>query len=82
MPTDLIDDPHLNADGHLRETRLPDGKVVKVPRLPIEIDNATFSVREDPPLAGADTRAVLRALGLDDAGIDAMARAGIVKLTE
>jgi crotonobetainyl-CoA:carnitine CoA-transferase CaiB-like acyl-CoA transferase len=82
MPTDLIDDPHLNADGNLRETRLPDGKIVKVPRLPIEIDDAVFSVRSDPPQAGADTRGVLRSLGLDDAGIDALARAGVVKLGE
>jgi len=82
MPTDLIDDPHLNADGNLRETRLPDGKIVKVPRLPIEIDDAVFSVRSDPPQAGADTRGVLRSLGLDDTGIDALARAGVVKLGE
>ena len=78
MPTDLIDDPHLNFAGHLRETRLPDGKVVKVPRLPIEIDDASFSVRQDPPQAGADTRAVLRDLGFGDAAIDALARDGIV----
>jgi len=82
MPTDLIDDPHLNAEGRLRETRLPDGKIVKVPRLPIEIDDAVFSVRQDPPLAGADTRSVLLSLGLKDAEIDALAREGIVAAKE
>ncbi len=79
-PVDLFDDPHLNAEGRLRESRMPDGKVVKVPRLPIEIDGAAFTVREDPPQAGADTRAVLRSLGLEDAAIDDLARSGVVKL--
>ena len=77
-PVDLFDDPHLNADGRLRESRMPDGKVVKVPRLPIEIDGATFTVRDDPPAAGSDTREVLHLLGLDDAAIDDLARAGVV----
>jgi crotonobetainyl-CoA:carnitine CoA-transferase CaiB-like acyl-CoA transferase len=79
-PTDLFDDPHLNAEGRLRPSRMPDGKVVKVPRLPIEIDGAGFTVRADPPAAGADTRAVLRALGLEEAAIDELARAGVVKI--
>ncbi|HKX07443.1 MAG TPA: CoA transferase [Stellaceae bacterium] len=79
-PVDLFDDPHLNAEGRLRESRMPDGKVVKVPRLPIEIDGAAFTVRNDPPPAGGDTRAVLRSLGLDDGAIDGLARAGVVTL--
>jgi crotonobetainyl-CoA:carnitine CoA-transferase CaiB-like acyl-CoA transferase len=79
-PVDLFDDPHLNAEGRLRESRMPDGKVVKVPRLPIEIDGAGFTVRDDPPAAGADSRAVLRSLGLEDAAIDELAAAGVVKL--
>jgi crotonobetainyl-CoA:carnitine CoA-transferase CaiB-like acyl-CoA transferase len=78
QPTDLFDDPHLNAGGNLRETRLPDGKVVKVPRLPIEIDGASFSVREDPPLAGANSREVLHELGFDDGAIETMLREGVV----
>jgi crotonobetainyl-CoA:carnitine CoA-transferase CaiB-like acyl-CoA transferase len=78
QPTDLFDDPHLNADGNLRETRLPDGKVVKVPRLPIEIDGASFSVREDPPHAGANSREVLREMGFDDGAIETMLREGVV----
>jgi crotonobetainyl-CoA:carnitine CoA-transferase CaiB-like acyl-CoA transferase len=79
-PTDLFDDPHLNADGRLRASRMPDGKVVKVPRLPIEINGAAFTVRDDPPAAGADTRAVLRSLGLEESAIDDLARAGVVKI--
>jgi crotonobetainyl-CoA:carnitine CoA-transferase CaiB-like acyl-CoA transferase len=79
-PVDLFDDPHLNAEGRLRESRMPDGKVVKVPRLPIEIDGAGFTVRANPPAAGADTRAVLRSLGLEDAAIDDLAAAGVVTL--
>jgi len=79
-PVDLFDDPHLNAGGRLRESCMPDGTVVKVPRLPIEIDGSGFTVRDDPPAAGADTRAVLRSLGLEDGAIDDLARAGVVAL--
>ncbi|HUK10025.1 MAG TPA: CaiB/BaiF CoA-transferase family protein [Stellaceae bacterium] len=78
QPTDLFDDPHLNAGGNLRETKLPDGKVVKVPRLPIEIDGAAFTVRQDPPQAGANSREVLRDLGFNDGAIETMLREGIV----
>ena len=78
-PVDLFDDPHLNAGGRLRPTRMPDGKVVKVPRLPIEIGGAAFSVRHDPPQVGADTREVLRGLGYADAAIDALAAAGVIR---
>jgi crotonobetainyl-CoA:carnitine CoA-transferase CaiB-like acyl-CoA transferase len=81
-PTDLFDDPHLNAEGRLRPSRMPDGTVVKVPRFPIEIDGGGFTVRDDPPVAGADTRAVLRSLGIDEAEIDALARDGIVRLAD
>jgi crotonobetainyl-CoA:carnitine CoA-transferase CaiB-like acyl-CoA transferase len=77
-PVDLFDDPHLNAEGRLRESRMPDGKVVKVPRLPIEIDGAAFTVRADPPHAGADTRSILRSLGLEDGSVEALLREGIV----
>jgi crotonobetainyl-CoA:carnitine CoA-transferase CaiB-like acyl-CoA transferase len=77
-PVDLFDDPHLNADGRLRESRMPDGKIVKVPRLPIEIESAVFTVRDDPPAAGEDTHEVLRSLGLEEAQIDDLVRAGVV----
>ena len=79
-PVDLFDDPHLNADGHLRESRMPDGKVVKVPRLPIEIDGAAFTVRHNPPEAGGDTRAVLRSLGFEDGAIEELAASSVVEL--
>ncbi|HMK68475.1 MAG TPA: CoA transferase, partial [Stellaceae bacterium] len=81
-PTDLFDDPHLTADGNLRSSRMPDGKVIPVPRLPIEIDGKGFTVRDDPPAAGADTRAVLRSLGFSDAEIEEMAEAGVVRLAQ
>jgi len=80
QPTDLFDDPHLKAGGRLRETRLPDGRSVKVPRLPIEIDGADFSVRRDPPRPGADTSEILRDLGFDDGAIEALKAAGVVSV--
>jgi len=56
--------------------------VIPVPRLPIEIDGESFTVRDDPPAAGADTRGVLRSLGLRDAEIDELAGAGVIRLAD
>jgi crotonobetainyl-CoA:carnitine CoA-transferase CaiB-like acyl-CoA transferase len=78
-PVDLFDDPHLNAEGRLRPSRMPDGTVVKVPRLPIEIDGAAFSVRDDPPAAGGDSREILRKLGFAEGAIESLVREGIVR---
>jgi crotonobetainyl-CoA:carnitine CoA-transferase CaiB-like acyl-CoA transferase len=61
-PEDLFDDPQLNQNGSLAETRLPGGVVTKLPKLPLRIDGAGFELRSHPPEAGADTRSVVEAL--------------------
>jgi crotonobetainyl-CoA:carnitine CoA-transferase CaiB-like acyl-CoA transferase len=61
-PEDLFDDPHLNANGSLAGTTLPNGVHTKVPKLPLRIDGEDFALRSDPPKIGADTETVLSAL--------------------
>ena len=82
QPQDLLDDPHLNAGGHLVETRLPSGIDVRVPRLPIELGERWFSARANPPLLGEHAREVLASVGLDDAEIDGLIAAGRLVVTE
>ena len=43
-PSDLFEDPHLNAGGML-ELTLPDGNVTKIPALPIEFGGERLKLR-------------------------------------
>jgi crotonobetainyl-CoA:carnitine CoA-transferase CaiB-like acyl-CoA transferase len=48
-PEALFSDPHLLATGSLAATRMPDGSVARLPKLPIRIDHATLGLRASPP---------------------------------
>ena len=74
---DLWRDPHLAAHGMV-ETTLSNGVVTRLPKLPIEMSGERPEKRSDPPLLGADSRAVLREAGLSDSEIDALIRDKIV----
>ena len=62
-PWDLLDDPHLKASGGLFETKLPNGKTIRVPGLPIALDGERLPKRSDPPQLGGQGRELLRGLG-------------------
>ncbi len=81
-PEDLLDDPHLNAGGQLREMNLPGGGRAKTPRLPLEMGGRSFSVREDPPAIGQHSRQILADAGLSAQEIEALFAAGHVLETE
>ena len=51
-PSDLFDDPQLNAGIGMMDTRLADGRHAKLPRLPIEIGAHTLGLRRQPPALG------------------------------
>jgi crotonobetainyl-CoA:carnitine CoA-transferase CaiB-like acyl-CoA transferase len=72
-PEDLFDDPHLVASGGLGEVTLTDGTRTRLPLLPVEIDGRRPTQGGDLPSVGADTRTVLRGLGVSDIEIDALA---------
>ena len=75
QPSDLFDDPQLNAFDRMLPIRMPDGSVAKLPSLPVCFDDVTPGLRLQPPESGEHTDAILRALGYDDARIAAL-RAG------
>jgi crotonobetainyl-CoA:carnitine CoA-transferase CaiB-like acyl-CoA transferase len=62
-PSDLFDDPHLNAGGMVPLT-LPDGKRTKVPGLPIQFGDTRPGLRTDLPAPGQHTDEILRELGI------------------
>jgi len=77
-PEDLFDDPHLAATRGLMPTTLPNGVDTTLPRLPIHMVGADFSIRGDPPQIGQHSTALLAELGFDRASIDALVHDGVV----
>jgi crotonobetainyl-CoA:carnitine CoA-transferase CaiB-like acyl-CoA transferase len=62
-PWDLLGDPHLAASGGLLETRLPDGRSIHAPALPLALDGRRLPKRADPPAVGEGARELLAGLG-------------------
>ncbi|AGH47806.1 L-carnitine dehydratase [Sphingomonas sp. MM-1] len=68
-PEDMFDDPHLAASGALEPVTLADGTPTRLPTLPIAFDGKLLARSGALPLAGADSRAILRDLGLSETEI-------------
>jgi crotonobetainyl-CoA:carnitine CoA-transferase CaiB-like acyl-CoA transferase len=77
-PEDLFEDPHLFATGALLHTKLPNGSVSRLPRLPILLDHEHFDLRADPPQVGNATRTVLGAAGIGQNLIEKLIESGVV----
>jgi len=77
-PGQLYDDPHLNTGTRMLETLLPNGRRVKLPGLPVEMDGHVLGLRHDPPATGEHTREVLREAGLAADEIERLVAAGRV----
>lgn len=77
-PTDLFDDPHLNASGGLLRARLPDGSETKLPALPMAFDGARCGLRRDPPAVGEHDAEIARELGISDSAIAGLRESGVI----
>ncbi len=77
-PTDLFEDPQLNAGGRMLPVEMPNGETAKLPRLPIEVGAHDFGLRRQPPRVGQDSTDVLAEAGFSEAEIRALADAGVV----
>ena len=78
-PSDLFDDPQLNAHGRMLPIRMPHGNVAKLPTTPICFDDEAPALRRQPPAAGEHTDEVLRGLGYTEAQIAALRGDGAVR---
>lgn len=77
-PEDLFDDPHLNAGGGLLDLEMEDGKMTKLPALPVSLDGHRLGKRLNPPKVGEHTKSILRDAGYSGADIDAMSADGTI----
>jgi crotonobetainyl-CoA:carnitine CoA-transferase CaiB-like acyl-CoA transferase len=72
---EVVAEPQLAARGLLHPITLPDGQEIAVPSLGFKANGAVIAPDAPPPRLGADTDAVLGALGLD---LDALRQAGAI----
>jgi crotonobetainyl-CoA:carnitine CoA-transferase CaiB-like acyl-CoA transferase len=63
-PEDLFDDPHLNANGGLAPTRLPNGSLTHLPILPIQLNDQRPTQGGRLAGIGEHTREILGSLGM------------------
>ncbi len=61
-PTELFDDPHLNASGGLVPVTLPNGVTTKLPALPLSFDGARPVQRSGLPTTGQHTAEIMAEL--------------------
>ena len=82
-PSDLLDDPHMNAAGGLLEVTLSDGESagqkIRLPAIPVEMDGQKFGVRKDLPTEGADSVEILQEVGYSSEEIQLLLDQGLVK---
>lgn len=76
-PQDMFDDPHLSQGG-LEDVTLDNGTEVRLPTIPLEMGGRRIGAPQQLPTPGADTRAVLKELGYDEAKMEALMEAGAV----
>ena len=79
-PWDLLEDPHLNASGGLLSTRLPDGKTIRIPGLPLALDGERLPKRSDPPAVGEGAQSVLQGLGYTPKDIEQLRAERIIAI--
>ncbi len=84
-PQDLLDDPHLLATGGLAPVTIPaDASGARravnthTALLPLTLDGRRLPLRQGPPALGAQTQALMRELGYDDAAIDMLRKGGVI----
>jgi len=62
-PSDLFDDPHLNAGGMIDLT-LPDGTATRIPGLPMQFGAERLALRTPLPIPGEHNEEILAPLGI------------------
>ncbi len=75
---DLVDDPQIAHNGTFVEYEHPTEGKVKTPGFPIRFSKTPSKVYRGAPLAGQDTRAVLREAGFNDDRIDTLIAKGAI----
>ena len=76
---DLFDDPQLNEGGSLLETTFSNGIKTKLPKFPLEYENADYQLFNNPPTIGEHTETILKSIGMSQQNIENLRTKNIVK---
>jgi crotonobetainyl-CoA:carnitine CoA-transferase CaiB-like acyl-CoA transferase len=79
-PEDLFEDEQLNAGGSLLPTILPDGTITKLPKYPLEYEDANLELRFNPPQIGEHTVEILKSLGIENEEISVLQKNNIITI--
>ncbi len=77
-PSDLFDDPHLNAGG-LVDVTLPCGAKTKLPALPLEMNEKRFTLRKDIPKDDGNSVETLKKAGYSEQDINNLLELGVIR---
>ncbi|WP_337879397.1 CaiB/BaiF CoA-transferase family protein [Rheinheimera sp.] len=77
-PMDLVSDPHLN-DGGLLAVQLENGVEIKLPALPVQMDQSKFGLRHHPPKESQHAPELLTSLGYSHAQIQQLIADKVVR---
>ncbi len=77
-PEDLFEDPQLNAGGSLFETTIQGGIQTKLPKIPLEMEDAQFSLKHNPHEVGENTWEILKNFGYTENEIDIFLNKNII----
>lgn len=75
---DLFVDAQLVQGGSLLNTVLPGNVETKLPKIPLEMNETNFYLRNNPPHIGEHSVEILHSVGIGDAEIASLVEAGIV----
>lgn len=78
-PTDLLDDPHLQAGRRLLPVDVPDHPGLLAPTLPVLVGDTEYTVRRPPPFLGEHTDEVLREAGYAPAELTDLENRGVIR---
>lgn len=79
-PQDLFEDEHLNQSGGLVETKTPNGKTAKLPKIPLRMNLQSFELRNNPPQIGEGSRKIYRECGLTDDEIQQLLAEKVIEI--
>ncbi len=78
-PEDLYEDQQLNEGNSLVEVTMNNGKVVKLPKFPLEYKGTRTEKRMDPPEIGEHTLQILKEINMDTKTLSKMEKNTIIK---
>ncbi len=78
QPKDLFEDEQLNKGNSLSEVKMKNGKMVKLPKFPLEYGGERTEKISDPPEIGEHTHSILKRLNHTEKEIEEMVKNNII----